>query len=455
MSFGQTIKTYFLGLSALALTLGIASCDRTNEPQLQQVQLINVQLDAFALTAKDNSALSAVNFSITNTPSVGVVENKQPLPYGVRLDGVQLKVVPAATAAKVEVAIGEQGDFADWSADKEYHIPNDVSVLRLRLSFATEQGVRYEYSYRVQLRRYRFDPETIEWSDVAAAGLPQSAPDAYMYAQPRAEDRLIIRSSSQGNEYYSHKGDRFTPVVLSGLASGERIVQATSYEYKPYIYTSLGKLYQLEGAAWQEIVTGAEVKALLGVLAPRQTNLQPRLALIVQQGGSEVFASYADGKLSSRSLPVPATFPRHSLYSFGANKTYVGGSLTLVGEYLGGDLPVQSTWYTTGLAEDWIEVSQEARPDRKGARPSTVFLLGDMLYRLETVGGLSLYTSADLGRSWKKNGDKALPAGASRFAAADILGYPAPDHTIQLLHAVSSDGGAMSLLRGRPKKYDL
>lgn len=454
MRLRQTIKTYLLGLASLALLVGVSSCER-DQIKLQQVQLVNMQLERFVLFAKEHTALSAIPFSIENASPEGRVVNTQPLPYGVQLDKVQLHVVPTAAAAKVEVAIGEQGEFADWSAEKEYTIGSDVSVLRLRLSLRTEQHGYYEYLYRVQLRRYKFDPETIEWGSVTAAGLPQSG-DGYMFAQPRGEDVLILRSSALVNEYYSYKDNAFAAVQLSGLEGGERIVQATSYGHTPYIYTSTGRICRLQGTAWQPIDTGAEVKALLGVLAPREPSREPRLALIIERAGKEVFASYADGQLSTRGLAVPASFPRRAVYAFGENKTYVGAALTLVGEQLEGATPVQSSWYTTGLAEDWIQIGRQERPDRQGARPGTVLLLDGTLYRFETVGGLSLYTSTDQGRSWRKNSDKALPNGASNLADLEILGYPTSDHTIHLLHNVSvSSGAAMELLYGRPKKYDL
>lgn len=456
MSVRQTIKTYLLWLSCIASVAGTASCNSNNEPKLQQVQLVNMQLEQFALSVKDHPELSALRFSINNTSPQGQVENVEPLPYGAQLNKVKLQIVPAVAIAKVEVAFGEDGAFADWSADREYQIGSDVSVLRLRLSLRTEQHDYYEYVYRVQLRRYKFDPETIDWVDTSVSGLPHSVADAYMYAHTRVEDVLILRSSASGNEYYSHKGGAFIPLQITGLAAGERIEQGASYEDILYIYTSSGKIYRLSGTAWHEVSVGGQVRALLGVLAPRKSHLEPRLALIVEQGGMEVFASYADGKLSTRGLQVPASFPRRDVHAFGANKTYIGSSLTLIGEQLEGDMPVQSSWYTTGSAEDWLQLSRTERPDRRGARPSSVLSLGGTLYRLETVGGLNIYTSEDQGRSWKKNGDKALPEGISAFASVDILGYPAPDNTIQLLRGVSvSSAGVMSLLKGRPKKYDL
>lgn len=456
MNFRQTIRTCLLGLVSLALVSGVSSCNTKDEPKLQDVQLVNMQLERFGLVMKDNPSLSAVRFSIANDSPEGLVENVEPLPYGVQLDKVLLDVVPTTAVTKVEVALGETGEYADWSVEKEYQIANSESVLRLRLSLTTEQGATYEYKYRVQLRRYRFDPETIEWTEGEANGIPPSVADAYLYAQPRSEDLLVLRSGTQGSEYYSYKNQVFSPIQISGLDAGERIVQATSYGHTPYIYTSLGQVYRLQGGSWQQIPIGAEVKALLGVLAPRQSHLEPRLALIVKRDGKEVFASYADGQLSTRDLAVPEAFPRKDVYSFGANKTYVGSSLTLIGEATKAGVPIQSTWYTTGLAEDWLQVSQEERPDRQGARPSTVLMLGDMLYRLETVGGLSIYTSADRGRSWKKNGEKALPIGASSFAGKEIWGYSTSEHTIHLLRNVGvSSGGTMSLLNGRPKKYDL
>lgn len=455
MSVGQTIKTYLIGLTCLALVSGGTSCGRDNEPKLQAVQLVNMQLERFALSVEGDASLSSIRFSIDNTAPEGLVENVLPLPYGVRLDKVRLGIVPTASAAKVEVAVGEDGAFDLWSAEREYQLGSDINLLRLRLSLSTEQGAHYEYKYRVQLRRYRFDPETIDWSGVQATGLPQGVSGAYLYAQPRSEDVLILRSSAAGNEYYSQRGEQFAPVPLTGLGAAERIEQVVSYGDIPYIYTSAGRVCRLEGTAWQPIAIGESVRALLGVLAPRQAGGEPRLALIIERGGQEVFASYADGRISTRSLAVPPSFPRRGVYSFTESKTYVGGSLTLVGERAEGGVPVQSTWYTTGLAEDWIQLAAVERPDRQGARPSTVLLLDDTLYRLETAGGLSLYTSADLGRTWKKNGEKSLPDGSDSFAGVDILGYPAKDHTIYLLRNVSvSAGGAMSLLSGRPKKHD-
>lgn len=455
MSIRRNIKLGLLGLSAVALLVGgFSACNENNDPALQDVYAINVQLSRFALGIKNDKSVTVIPFSINNSSPQGIIENMEPLPYGMKLDKVLIMLTPAAIASKVEIALGDAAAFETWSATKEYQIPDATTSLRVRLSLDGSRNDKYEYIYKVNLRKYKFDPETIEWTKLNPQGAPRLS-EGYTYTLTRPSDVLVMQGTASENKFYTYRQGVFSPIQLFGLPSGEQIVQATSHDNTVYVYTSASKVYRLLGSSWQEIQIGAKVRSLLGVLPPRLQSMEPRLALIIEEEGREVFASYSDGKLSTRGQAVPEAFPRSGGYTFGMTKTYVGGALTLIGEQTVAGVPTQSTWYTTDLAEDWLEVAREVRPDRKGAHPAAILMVEGQLYRLESLDGLRVYTSTDRGKTWKKNGSKALPTEASTLSGAHLLGYLDVDNTIQLLGDVDMGGGAVQLLRGRPKNHDL
>lgn len=443
-------------LGGLLLTsLATPSCDRRKDPEVQHVELINVQLKSFAITSDEDKTLAEVPFTIEHTAEMGKVANAVPFAYGKQLKKVKFVITPEVTDTRVQIALGNTS-FIDWKTNDVFDLPDELTQIRLRL-FVKDDTREFAYDYMVKLNRYKYDPQTIEWQSVPMPQTPAFTPEQYAYALEAEQGASLIISGADTRMYsYGAAGvaERAMPVLGGGAA---QIKHIEHYGDAVYALGRNGTLYMLKADAWQPIaVDGASIVALLGVLPPRITSDSPDVALLLRTAsGKEQFALYTGGKLKVSALDVPQGFPKAGYRTFASSRRYVGGSLRLVASQTLAGKVQRSVWYTTnGL--DWSLI-HEGSVD--GALASNSILAkDDLLYEFRTYAdrGLEISTSADEGKTWVVNGSIALPREAGTYAGRPVLVWShAEAHTIGMLVGVDSKGGGKTQVQiGKLRKDD-
>lgn len=438
-------------------TLGAVGCGSKSDPKVQEVKFVNAQIRSFSMSSEKDAELSKVFFSIENLADTGKIENKKPLAYGKKMEKIKLSVGTASTGTKIYVALGN-GAYEEWKAEKVYDFPEELHELKVKVSIGDDRD-KMEYAYNVKLNKYKFDPETIVWADpVTTVGdRPRLEQDAYAYAMKRVDDVWVVEATAGENRYYTYQDGVFTrDMGYSGLPTGATIRHIEEYDRKPYALASNGYVYRLLGKVWQRIEAIGSVEGLLGVLPPRLSAEEPDLTLLVKGDDGELrFAVYSQGRVKVSSLAVPKDFPRDNYRAFSGVKKYIGGYLYLVAlEDQAIISRVQrSVWYTTnGL--DWSRIYTNS--DAGTVHSASIFKTDDLIYIFEASPsvGLRIWTSDNMGRTWRENGSIAKPRDFASFANRRVLAWEhAVNHNIALLGSVDTPvGSPASLWIGVPKK---
>lgn len=420
-----------------AFSLAFTSC-KSKKTELQDIQVGSSQLTSLVLTSTDAAAaqvLGRLHFTIRNGQE-GRITNTTPLPYAQDLSKVRLAIAAADPVATVEVALGS-GDFSPWTATKEY----DLSTVRdLRIRVTTQLRGRAEtYVYQLHLSSYINDPQTFQWSEATASGLP-SFTNGLAQLEPRAEGASLLWVDPAGSNQrasYSASPTSWTSNSLSGIPSGETLTSAAQLGTQHYVTTSADKLYREQGGQWVE-VPGTGIVRLLSTLSSTQG--QPQLAVITSQGGVQHFARYDGQTVESRGYTVPTGFPTAGSYCYSAT---VQGALTnyLFGSHQQGDKVYPERWWTTNGLQWAVDRSSTVYTNTPSYETSIHLAATGETYRfVSTASGLDIYFSHDGGLNWEHGRSIALTGlTPSDFAGARLLALPSSDKAkIYLLRAGAS-----------------
>lgn len=454
--------------SLTAAGLSMTSCNKTAEYDLQTINDISLQVSSFGINSSSNAAITNYFFSITNTSGTGLITNQIPLPYGTELTDVTLSLSLLAgnysTATSVKVAVGN-GEAVEWDATKKFTIPIDTE---LTITVASKTDATQSYTYKVKINQYKYDPETISWTNISTAttaifgdNLP-----AFVFKAPDTGLSYIAKQGTQ-SVYLLSESAVPTQASFTGLASGENIKRVVSDDSSVYALGSLGNLYQLQGTVWTALSGGTGVYDLLGILPVYGTETNPTLALLLtpdrsttldtnlDAGKRALYGVYKGGTISVSTNYAPSTFPglksSDHFLAFAQTASYVGASLDLVSATTSDELgkSYRSTWFTTNgtkWATDNVQTLESSIPTAVSFVAS-----GGVYYRLESGSeGLSVYYSSDK-KTWTKSSDVALGGlDQTSMQNARFVAWSRGEY----IYILQGTGASSTLWQGKIKKSE-
>lgn len=415
----RVVQKLILTASLASLSLALGSCNKTTDYELQNIRSVSAQIFGLGLKSADDSQLASYVFSIDNSGSEGLITNLVPLPYGTTLKDVNLSIsVEEGMSVSIE---GEGLSTTVWKADTKLTLPTNTE---LKLTVVSGANKAYTYSYKLVVKQYTYEPETISWDKTTLTNAPIfTTGETYTFVEPTSQTRYLVERNS-ASIYRISKTEQPTLLSFTGLPQGAKIKRVVSDATSVYALSDAGQLYELEGTNWKALDNGSGVYDLLGILPAYGAITTPQLALLVTpsratsldanlaKGKQAQFAVYKQGQLQISQRFAPEGFPglRDSDRSCGINKvaSYEGQSLKLSASTASSTQgqSLRSTWFTSdGLAwaKEREEVLEVAQPTSFG-----IVYVKDTYYRLEVGSeGLSVYYSTDF-VSWTKSKDVAL-----------------------------------------------
>ncbi len=407
----QTLLITTLSLASLTVT----SCNKSVDYDLQKINSVSAHIFTFGLQAKDNEGLSKYVFSIDNSKAIGNITNVKPLPYGIQLKDVS---IPISVAPQSKVIIeGITAQAIEWKKEDKYQLPTNKVIT---LTVTNTENEAYNYTYKLLIKQYTYEPETISWSKHAISPNENLLLNqGYTFQHPEnGKWYLYVKNTPNVYELFPQTAPQL--VEFTGLSAGESIKRIISDHTSVYALTQKGQVYQLRNMQWIALNGANNVYDLLGILPSFREGKTNSLVLLISSQesiaqGSKTrlqFGVYNGKHITISNQPVPNDFPgrRDSDISFAINKTaeYEGTSI-LLSAVTSSDLPNKSyrtSWFTSdGLSwgrrqTELLDVPQPI---------STNFIhIKDTYYRLETLStGLTIYHSKDL-INWMKSKDVAF-----------------------------------------------
>lgn len=454
-------KALLLSASLLTLGLVLPSCDRQKVFDLEQYETVSLQISSFSMsTEQEGVDLSPYFFAISHSKDGGVITNRRPLPYNLDLEDVSLSIVASSPVTKLYVSL-DGDEYQEYkSGETKLDIPHTAETIYIKVDLLNGAGAEAKslssYVYTVHLTRYQYDPRMVSWEQSGSAlgaMLPGATSSGVV---PYNEGHLFYDNASQQcyQVTYSDAGvPNFSPLALSGLASGERITELDAGSGIVYALTDQGHLYKLVGATWQALGVDKSVASLLAVLPSGREGVEPTLFLLLD-GDEPTLASYVGGKLSVSLEALPEHFPSKDDYhkAFVAHRDAIGYYAYLLGtSYEDGKL-YRTSWYIT-LTESsvskggvWMPLAiQEVESD---PLTGVSYLESEgIYYRLEsTTSGFAVLTSEDT-KSWVNGSEQALGnLDVKAVAGHNILAWTTPVNTISLLSGVGNTGSSSATL---------
>lgn len=348
---------------AIALMGGLSNCNKTKDIELQNIKDINLQISSFGLASATDSTLSRVSFSIKNSIGEGEISNDVPLPYQTSLEKVTIPI--RTSAVRTSIAIGN-GAFEPWVATKSYNIPSDTRELRIKLVYKEDLSPdSLTYTYKVKLRQYTSNPETITWT----------------------EDKAYNNNAFPASRK---------------LPNGVKIERIAEYGSLRYALGEDGLLYQYNKNSWIQLNNISEIQELLGIY-PNGNN---EATVIVKLANNQI-AKYAANSLQITKVNLPQGFPQQtlSLNSFSSyTEKLEGGKVKLITVTPSG---LVQSWFYTGSNTFAKEAQQTLNPKQQFIS-SEVVVLDQTYYLFASTGSeIQIYSSTD-GNIWKKNSPESL-----------------------------------------------
>lgn len=460
-------------LAAILLTalvvLGTASCIGTPPPEAPDAQ--SVQIRNFKLTSATQPALESTFFSIDQRK--GLIYNATPLPHNaeIKLVKVNLEISPKNTVKffvdNKETPFNEKDslDLSNWKKGVR------IEVANANLSMKKE--------YRLDIRRYEYDPLSFSWERLSADALPSLNRVQDLTLTDDASQLFLVLHHADKTEIYS--ADKGAPLNWSpketismpfkqvAVADGKTIF---GLDEKGVLYTKISSNAEVGAGAegkYDNLLGKYRFVALLGAFYEPGNSFAKACLAVYDPDQKRNFFAWVEAKRdgmpepSSRNLgnEVPQAFPLlhfTSLRQVEAHHpkiTVVGG-----GEHVNGKATPMSLWSTT-TGMDWLtlvaESEEKALPVSK-TRPMLVYdgeLNRYYLYYPDS-NGYTPYVSDD-GANWQKGSAKLMLPQAADFAARkqSLLGYYQGNHRIVLMGGKTSTGELLrDLWRGVPKIYE-
>lgn len=452
-----------VALSLLALALGATSCKK-NKVELEDIQIFDNEIKAFALSTDDaalKEAVSTIPFVIRNTVS-GVIYNLQALPYSGADYNVHLRLMKASDQSSVEVILSN-GTAVKWTGETQTFKSSDLlKGIQLRITTGTGNASSSSYTYKVTFKRYAQDPHAFAWSEASVTGLPAFS-TSFSQVELRGKDAggalyYVTADGKNAVSTFSDPTGTWTPASLSGLTAGEHLTSLLSYEGKLYATTSAEHLYEAStfGTTFtaKAFPATATPHALLGGL---NLDGKPALALVGKTtSGAMNFVRYdlSSGQIATIGEQPQASFPTAgSAQSYElSGSSYAGTALYLAGGRTADGKTNANVWSTTnGTA--WLQVNEKPLAAVAAVSQTQAYVPAQKrIYRFSsTATGLELSISDDRGVTWQAAREVAF-TGLTRadFAGYPLVAFPSSDgETIYLLRGVKTAGESAKLFVGK------
>lgn len=442
-----------ISLSTAGLLLG--SCSKEKAYDIQEYANISLQLNSFGISHSENTALSTYFFAISNTEGSGSISNRVPLPYETELRDVTLPLSTNADAT-ITVAIGNNAPV-EWKAESKWTIP---AYTDLTIKLTSKSNAAHTYSYVVKLNQYRYNPESITWSQQAnnSSSLLQTDGQGFAFATGTGA-APILAEVGRADMLQLSASDMPQTTPAMALPNGHLVKRVVSSANSTYALDTMGQVYELTGNSWVALAGATGVLDLLSVLS------DDKLALLVTPNRATqvdtnlpanrqaLFATYSQANgVSVGTNYAPESFPglraSDRFTSFSKTATYEGASSFLIGATPSSvaNKSLRSTWFTT----DGLQWGERKSQELEVATPSamSVFSLDNIYYRFESnASGLSVYHSSDA-LSWTKSGDVALQGlTASEWANANFVAW-GEGNNIYILRGATAGSTSAVLFKG-------
>ena len=452
-----------VALGLLALTLGATSCKK-NKVELEDIQIFDNEIKAFALSTDDaalKEAVSTIPFVIRNT-ATGIIYNLQALPYSGADYNVHLRLMKASDQSSVEVILSN-GTAVKWTGETQTFKSSDLlKGIQLRITTGTGNASSSSYTYKVTFKRYAQDPHAFAWSEASVTGLPAFS-TSFSQVELRGKDAggALYYVTADGKNVVSTFSDptgTWTPTSLSGLTAGEHLTSLLTYGEKLYATTSADRLYEAStfGTTFTAKVFPATATphALLGGL---NLDGKPTLALVGKTtSGAMNFVCYdlTSGQIATIGEQPQASFPTAGgaqSYEL-SGSSYAGTALYLAGGRTADGKKNANVWATTnGTA--WLRVNETPLAAVAAVSQTQAYVPAQKrIYRFSsTATGLELSISDDRGVTWQAAREVAF-TGLTRadFAGYPLVAFPSSDgETIYLLRGVKTAGESAKLFVGK------
>ena len=452
-----------VALSLLALALGATSCKK-NKVELEDIQIFDNEIKAFALSTDDaalKEAVSTIPFVIRNT-ATGVIYNLQALPYSSADYNVHLRLMKASDQSSVEVILSD-GKADKWTGETQTFKSSDLlKGIQLRITTGAGNGSSSSYTYKVTFKRYAQDPHAFAWSEASVTGLPAFS-TTFSQVELRGKDAggalyYVTADGKNAVSTFSAPTGTWTPASLSGLTAGERLTSLLTYGEKLYATTSADRLYEAStfGTTFtaKAFPATATPHALLGGL---NLDGKPALALVGKTtSGAMNFVRY---DLSSGQIATIGEQPQASFPTAGGAQSYVlsGSSYAGTALYLAGgrtaDGKINANVWATTNGTAWLRVNEKPLAAVAAVSQTQAYVPAQKrIYRFSsTATGLELSISDDRGVTWQAAREVAF-TGLTRadFAGYPLVAFPSSDgETIYLLRGVKTAGESAKLFVGK------
>ena len=452
-----------VALGLLALTLGATSCKK-DKVELEDIQIFDNQIKAFALSTDDaalKEAVSTIPFVIRNT-ATGFIYNLQALPYSSTDYNVHLRLMKASDQSSVEVILSN-GKEVKWTGETQTFKSSDLlKGIQLRITTGAGNGSSSSYTYKVTFKRYAQDPHAFAWSEASVTGLPAFS-TTFSQVELRGKEAggalyYVTADGKNAVSTFSDPTGTWTPSNLTGLTEGEHLISLLSYGEKLYATTSEERLYEAAsfGTVFTEktFLATATPHALLGGLS---VNGKPALALVGKTTANTFnFVRYdlSSGQIATIGEQSQASFP-----TAGGAQSYVlsGSSYAGTALYLAGgrtaDGKINANVWATTNGTAWLRVNEKPLAAVAAVSQTQAYVPAQKrIYRFSsTATGLELSISDDRGVTWQAAREVAF-TGLTRadFAGYPLVAFPSSDgETIYLLRGVKTAGESAKLFVGK------
>jgi len=450
-------------LSLLALALGATSCKK-NKVELEDIQIFDNEIKAFALSTDDaalKEAVSRIPFVIRNT-ATGFIYNLHALPYSSADYNVHLRLMKASDQSSVEVILSN-GTAVKWTGETQTFKSSDLlKGIQLRITTGTSNGSSSSYTYKVTFKRYAQDPHAFAWSEASVTGLPAFS-TTFSQVELRGTEAggalyYVTADGKNAVSTFSDPTGTWTPASLSGLTEGERLTSLLTYGEKLYATTSADHLYEAStfGTSFtaKAFPATATPHALLGGL---NLDGKPALALVgktISGGMNFVRYDLTSGQIATIGEQPQASFPTAGgaqSYEL-SGSSYAGTALYLAGGRTADGKTNANVWSTTnGTA--WLRVNEKPLAAVAAVSQTQAYVPAQKrIYRFSsTATGIELSISDDRGVTWQAAREVAF-TGLTRadFAGYPLVAFPSSDgETIYLLRGVKTAGESAKLFVGK------
>lgn len=288
--------TYFI-LVFVAISSFISCNDDDENTYVDEAASRNAFISSFSLEGTAIDANDSITYPILKKTAFAidhirkVIYNPDSLPYETRLAKFKPAITLAETSSYIDIVYPDT--TVRWNSEDNDSIDFTKDVI---LSIVPPAGTAYKKDYTVQLNIHKFDPDTLDWMNVAS--LPIAA-NVLLKALAVGENIVVYTlSGSEINMFVSPIGNiGWSNATLTSLPTDTRLSNILLFENKLLAVTEEGKSYvadTTDPATWTlEEGHGMKVHNLLGVL-PAKVETDDVVLVAVNDNGQYKFGKTKD-----------------------------------------------------------------------------------------------------------------------------------------------------------------